>query len=108
MQIDGIKIPASYDSQPGKVLPHIIVTLVNAYHACIFAQDVSDYLTITKEIAGCDVDVIVIDAMAFRFAGIVEHPASEITGLSHIFHCSEPSFFLICIYRIHQSAAFFY
>ena len=112
MQIDGmdigIKIPASYDSQPGKLSPHIIVTLVNAYHACIFAQDVSDYLTITKEIAGCDVDVIVIDAVTFRRAVFVEHPACEITGLSHIFHCSEPSFSLICIYRIHQNAAFVY
>ena len=112
MQIDGmdigIKIPASYDGQPGKVSPHIIVFLVNHGHFQIAALDVSNHFTITEEITTCNVDVVVIDAVAFRFAGVVEHPASEVTGLSHIFHCSKPSFALICIYRIHQNAAFVY
>ena len=112
MQIDGmnigIKIPASYDGQPGKVLPHIIIFLVNDGHFQIAAADVSNHFTITEEITTCNVDVVVIDAVAFRFAGVVEHPAGEVTGLSHIFHCSEPSFSLICIYRIHQNAAFVY
>ena len=105
MQIDetdiSIKIPASYDGQPGKLSPHIIVFLVNHCHSQIAAIDVSNYFTITNEIASCDVDVVVIDTVAFRRAVFVEHPASEVTGLSHIFHCSKPSFSLICIYRIH-------
>ena len=112
MQIDemdiGIKIPASYDSQPGKLSPHIIVFLVNHGHFQIAAIDVSDHFTITKEITRCNVNVIVIDTVTFRRAVFVEHPASEVTGLSHIFHCNEPSFSLICIYRIHQIAAFVY
>ena len=112
MQIDEkdicIKIPASYDGQPGKVLPHIIVTLVNDGHFQIAVFDVSNHFTITEEITTCNVDVVVIDSMAFRLTGIIEHPASEVTGLSHIFHCSKPSFSLICIYRIHQNAAFVY
>ena len=108
MQIDETKFPASYDSQPGKGLPHIIVFLVNNGHFQIAAIDVSNHFTITNEIACCDVDVVVIDAVTFRFAGIVEHPASEVTGPSHIFHCSKPSFSLICIYRIHQNTAFAY
>ena len=112
MQIDGmdmsIKIPASYDSQPGKLSPHIIVFLVNDGRFQIAAIDVSNHFTITEEITTCNVDVVVIDAVAFRSAVFVEHPACEVTGLSHIFHCSEPSFSLICIYRIHQNAAFVY
>ena len=108
MQIDETKIPASYDSQPGKVLPHIIIFLVNNGHFQIAAIDVSNYFTITEEIAACNVDVVVIDAVAFRLTGIIEHPTCEVTGLSHIFHCSEPSFILICIYRIHQNAEFVY
>ena len=108
MQIDETKIPASYDGQPGKVLPHIIIFLVNDGHFQIAAIDVSNDFSITKEIAACNVDVVVIDAVAFRRAVFVEHPASEVTGLSHIFHCSEPSFALICIYRIHQNAALVY
>ena len=91
-----------------KCLPYVIVTLVNAYHARIFARDVSDYLTITKEVTSCNVNVIVIDAVTFRLAGIIKHPACEVTWLSHIFHCSKPSFSLICIYRIHKNAAFVY
>ena len=101
MQIDETKIPASYDSQPGKVLPHIIIFLVNDGHSQIAALDVSNDFSIAKEIAACNVNVIIIDAVAFRFAVVVEHPAGEVTGLSHIFHCSKPSFALICIYRIH-------
>ena len=112
MQIDemniDIKIPASYDGQPGKVLPHIIVFLVNYGHFQIAAIDVSNYFTITNEIAGCDIDIVIIDTVTFCRAVFVEHPASEVTGLSHIFHCSEPSFSLICIYRIHQNAIFVY
>ena len=112
MQIDetdiGIKIPASYDGQPGKMSPHIIIFLVNDGHFQIAALDVSNDFSITKEIAACNVDVVVIDAVTFRFAGVVEHPAGEVTWLSHIFHCSEPSFALICIYTIHQNAAFVY
>ena len=112
MQIDemniSIKIPASYDGQPGKVLPHIIIFLVNNGHFQIAALDVSNHFTITEEVTACNVNVVVIDAVAFRFAGIVEHPSSEVSRLSHIFHCSEPSFSLICIYRIHQNAAFVY
>ena len=108
MQINETKIPASYDSQPGKVLPHIIIFFVNNGHSQIAAIDVSNYFTITEEIAACNVNVIIIDAVTFRRAVFVEHPASEVTGLSHIFHCSEPSFSLICIYRIHQNAAFVY
>ena len=112
MQIDekdmDIKIPASYDSQPGKVSPHIIIFLVNDGHFQIAAIDVSNYFTITEEISSCDVDIVVIDAVAFCRAVFVEHPASEVTRLSHIFHCSEPSFSLICIYRIHQNAVFVY
>ena len=112
MQIDGmdmsVKIPASYDGQPGKVLPHIIIFLVNDGHFQIVAIDVSNHFTITNEIASCDVDVVVIDAVAFLFTGVVEHPAGEITRLSHIFHCSKPSFSLICIYRIHQNTIFVY
>ena len=90
------------------MLPHIIIFLVNDGHFQIAAIDVSNYFTITEEIAACNVDVVVIDAVAFRFAGVVEHPAGEVAGLSHIFHCSEPSFALICIYRIHQNAIFVY
>ena len=108
MQIDETKIPASYDGQPGKVSPHIIIFLVNDGHFQIAAFDVSNYFSITNEIASCNVNVIIIDAVTFRRAVFVEHPASEVTGFSHIFHCSEPSFVLICIYRIHQNAAFIY
>ena len=112
MQIDetdmDIKSPASYDSQPGKASPHITIFLVNDGHFQIAAIDVSNHFTITEEITTCNVNVVVIDAVTFRFAGVVEHPTSEVTGLSHIFHCSEPSFSLICIYRIHQNAAFVY
>ena len=107
MQIDGmnigIKIPASYDGQPGKLLPHIIIFLVNDGHFQIAAADVSNDFSITNKITACNVNVIIIDAVTFRRAVFVEHPASEITGLSHIFHCSKPSFSLICIYRIHLS-----
>ena len=112
MQIDeadiDIKIPASYDGQPGKVSPHIIILFVNNGHFQIAAIDVSNHFTVAEEIARCNVNVIVIDAVTFRFAGVVEHPASEVSRFSHIFHCNEPSFFLICIYRIHQNAAFVY
>ena len=108
MQIDETKIPVSYDSQPGKALPHIIIFLVDDGHFQIAALDVSNDFTITKEIAGCNVNVIIIDAVTFRRAVFVEHPASEVSRFSHIFHCSEPSFSLICIYRIHQNAAFVY
>ena len=112
MQIDemniGIKIPASYDGQPGKVLPHIIIFLVNNGHFQIAAADVSNDFPITNEVTSCNVNVVVIDAVAFRRAVFVEHPASEVSRFSHIFHCSEPSFSLICIYRIHQNAAFVY
>ena len=112
MQTDGmdmdIKIPASYNSQPGKVSPHIIIFLVNDGHFQIAAIDVSNHFTVTNEIAGCDIDIVIINAVTFCRAVFVKHPASEITGLSHIFHCSEPSFFLICIYRIHHNAAFVY
>ena len=97
MQIDetdiGIKNPGQLWRPAGKMLPHIIILFVNNGHFQIAAIDVSNYFTITEEIAACNVNVIVIDAMAFRFAGVVEHPASEVTGLSHIFHCSKPSFF---------------
>ena len=92
MQIDEIKIPASYNGQPGKVLPYIIVFLVNLDHPQITAVDISHNFSITEEIAACDVDVVVIDAMTFRRAVFVEHPTCEVTGLSHIFHCSKPSF----------------
>ena len=61
MQIDekgiGIKIPASYDSQPGKVSPHIIVFLVNDGHFQIAVLDVSNNFTIAEEIASCNVEI---------------------------------------------------
>ena len=112
MQIDetdiGIKNPGQLWQPAGKMSPHIIIFLVNNGHFQIAAIDVSNYFTITEEITACNVNVIIIDAVTFRRAVFVEHPASEVTGLSHIFHCSEPSFSLICIYRIHQNAVFVY
>ena len=97
MQIDetdiGIKNPGQLWRPAGKVLPHIIIFLVNDGHFQIAAADVSNHFSVAEEIAGCDVDVVVIDAMAFRFAGVVEHPAGKVSRFSHIFHCSEPSFF---------------
>ena len=90
------------------MLPHIIIFLVNDGHFQIAAIDVSNYFTVTEEIAACNVNVIIIDAVAFRRAVFVEHPAGKVSRFSHIFHCSEPSFSLICIYKIHQIAAFVY
>ena len=34
--------------------------------------------------------------------------ARAIVDVKYIFHCSKPSFVLICIHRIHQNAAFVY
>ena len=70
------------------MLPHIIILFVNDGHFQIAALDVSNYFTITNEIASCNVNIIVIDAVTFCRAVFVEHPASEVSRLSHIFHCS--------------------